>query len=201
MRIGIIGGSFDPIHNGHLAIARSALDKFSLIKVIFVPAYCPPHKTRPNLAPYEHRFRMVERALHDHPAFSISDIEAHAHCPFYAGDTITELKKEYGACHDYFFIIGLDALLTLIDPVKARTYPGICHFIATTRPGFQWNVLQKHIPTPWLPYIHINEMPALSFASSDIRERIRAGKSIEGMVPESVRDYIYTFKIYTSCFT
>ncbi|MCX8044584.1 MAG: nicotinate-nucleotide adenylyltransferase [Desulfobacterota bacterium] len=201
MRLGILGGSFDPIHNGHLAIADSARIAFNLEKIIFVPAYCPPHKARPFLAPYEHRFRMVERAVAGYPLFTVSDIEANESCPSYAGTTVEQLQKQYGRIHDYFFIIGLDALLTMIDYEKSKIRPGMCHFIATTRPGFAWDVLQQHIPEVFRPYIHINEMPALSISSSEIRDRVRTGKSIDGMVPDAVKHYIETFKIYTSCFT
>jgi len=201
MRIGIIGGSFDPVHCGHLSIADSARIKFRLDKVIFVPAYCPPHKSRPTLAPYEHRFRMLELAISQSPYFSISDIEAKGSCPSYAGSTVEKLSTIYGPTHHYFFIIGLDALLTLTDPSKSKMYPGMCGFIATTRPGFDWDTMQRSIPEPFRPYIHINEMPALSISSSDIRDRVRAGRPIDGMVPDSVRDYILQFRIYTACFT
>lgn len=201
MRIGIIGGSFDPVHNGHLAIADSARINFRLEKVIFVPAYCPPHKSRPSLAPYEHRFRMIELAISQFPFFSVSDIEAKESCPSYAGTTVEELKQQHGPAHDYFFIIGLDALPTLTDPEKSKIYPGLCSFIATTRPGFHFESLIQQVPEAYRPYIQINEMPANSISSSDIRDRVRNGRPIAGMVPDEVNEYIAKFKIYTTCFT
>jgi len=200
-RIGIIGGSFDPIHNGHLSIADSARLKYSLDKIIFVPAYCPPHKSRLILAPFDHRCRMIERAIANNPQFTVSYVEAKHRCPSYAGTTVKALKTEYGEQNEYYFIIGLDALPTITDLKKSRMYPGLCYFIATTRPGFKWEVMEKQIPISFRPYILINEMPALSISSTDIKYRIRSNQPIDTMVPVSVRDYIYDFKVYTRCFT
>lgn len=200
-RIGIIGGSFDPIHNGHLRIAETAKHKYKLDKVLFVPAYCPPHKARPTLAPYEHRFRMIELAIKEIPFFEVSNIEGHENCPSYAGTTVEELKKIYGTKCAYCFIIGLDSLLTLTDREKSHTYPGLCYFIATTRPGFNRKAVEKEVPREFIPYILINEMPAIAISSTDIKHRIRTNQPIDGMVPDTVRDYIITFKVYTSSFT
>jgi nicotinate-nucleotide adenylyltransferase len=200
-RIGIIGGSFDPVHNGHLRIAETAQHKYKLDKVIFVPAYCPPHKARPTLAPYEHRFRMIGLAIKNIPAFEVSNIEAHENCPSFAGTTVETLKTIYGSSCIYCFIIGLDALLTLTDREKSHTYPGLCYFIATTRPGFNRKAVEQEVPREFIPYILINEMPAISISSSDIKNRIRTNQPIDGMVPVTVKDYIFTFKVYTSSFT
>lgn len=200
-RLGILGGSFDPVHNGHLAIAEAARQRFSLESVIFVPSYCPPHKARPILAPFEHRRRMIELAVEPCPWFRVSDVESSGHCPSYAGITVEKLKQIYGVDHTYYFITGLDALLTLLDFEKSRTYPGLCHFIATTRPGFYWDTLRLQIPQAFHPYIHINEIPAIAISSSEIRERVRSGNSIVGMVPDAVRNYIEKFRIYRACFT
>jgi len=200
-RLGVIGGSFDPIHYGHLRIAESALRDFKLEKVIFIPAYCPPHKARPILAPFEHRSAMVRLAIEGRAHFEMSDIECRQSCPAYAGDTVAEIKKQYGRHYEFYFIIGLDSLLTLTDWDKAHTYPGLCFFIVTTRPGFTISSLEQDIPEKFLPYILTNEIPALSVSSTDIKHRIRSGLSIDGMVPDTVKDYIETFKIYTRIFT
>ena len=144
---------------------------------------------------------MVELAISSSLFFTASAIEAKEACPSYAGTTVEELKQQYGFEHDYFFIIGLDALPILTDPERSKTYPGLCSFIATTRPGFHFESLMQHVPGAYRPYIHINEMPAISISSSDIRERVRAGLPIDGMVPDCVRDYIVKFRIYTACFT
>ena len=200
-RIGILGGSFDPIHNGHLRIAEATQQRYSLDKVVLVPAYCPPHKARPILAPFEHRLAMLKLAVEDFPHFDVSDIERHGQCPSYAGDTVRRLKEVYGAHGTFYFIVGLDNLLTITDREKAHTYPGLCFFIATTRPGFSRAAIEKELPGDFLPSVIIHEMQAIAVSSTDIKHRIRAGASIDGMVPPQVKDYIHRFKIYTSCFT
>jgi len=189
------------VHCGHLRIAGGARDAFSLSRVIFVPAYCPPHKSRPVLAPFMHRLRMVELAIKGMPCFEASGIEGREACPWYAGTTVEELKKLYGPDCSYYFIIGLDTLLTMTDTAKSRMYPGLCSLIATTRPGQYMESLLQQVPPEFRPYVLVNEMPALAISSTDIRSRVRSGQSIDGMAPDSVRDYIRTFKIYTSCST
>ncbi len=200
-KIGIIGGSFDPVHHGHLSIAEATQQHYGLDKIILVPAYCPPHKARPILAPYEHRLAMLQCAIEEHPCFEVSAIEQGGSCPSYAGTTVEAIKKIYGADCSYYFIIGLDVLLTITNWEKSRTYPGLCYFVATTRPGFNRASIEQDIPKEFLPYILIQELPALAISSTDIKYRIRASQSIEGMVPEKVKQYIDTFKIYTRCFT
>ncbi len=200
-RLGILGGCFDPIHNGHLIIAEKAQTAFKLDKVVFVPAFCPPHKSRPILAPFEHRLQMIRLAIEDRPAFELSDIERHGTCPSYAGTTIERLKEGHNETAQFYFITGLDALPTLCNRLKSRTYPGLCRFIGTTRPGFNRAVIEKEIPPEFQPYVVINEIPALAVSSTDIKYRVRTNQSIDGMVPDRVKEYISTFNIYTQCFT
>jgi nicotinate-nucleotide adenylyltransferase len=117
-------------------------------------------------------------------------------CPTYAGDTIRHFQQQLGKSTDLFFITGLDALPAVINRDQSRTYPGICHFIAATRPGCDRGNIEKSIPPAFLPSITILEEPCLSISSTDIRARVKAGQSIEGMVPDAVRRYIYHHNLY-----
>ncbi len=195
-KIAIMGGTFDPIHLGHLKAAEVARKEMDLLKVIFVTAYCPPHKSVDEISPAEHRFAMVDLAVKDNPYFESSRIEMEQTCPCYAGDTIKALQKQYGKEWQIYFITGLDALLTIINWDKAKTYPGLCHFIAAVRPGYQKETVEERIPDDYLPFITILEEPSLSISSTEIRMRVLNNQSIEGMVPQTVQDYIYQNNIY-----
>ena len=196
-KIAIMGGTFDPIHLGHLKAADVAREELDLQKVIFVTAYCPPHKSADEISPAVDRFAMVELAVQDYPNFETSRIEMEQSCPCYAGDTIKAFQKLFGRKHQIYFITGLDALLTIINWDKAKTYPGLCHFIAAARPGYKKELVEKKIPGNYLPYITILEEPSLSISSTEIRMRVHNGQSIDEMVPAAVRDYICTNNLYT----
>ena len=191
-----MGGTFDPIHLGHLKVAEVAQARFSLAKVLFVPARCPPHKSIKDITSFEHRYKMVSLAIKDMPCFESSRIEMERSCPSYAGDTIESFKEKYGQDWQIYFITGLDALLTIINWDRARTYPGLCHFIAATRPGYSREEIAEKIPDVFLPYIDIIEEPRLSISSTEIRSRVRAHKPIDKMVPKAVRDYIVKWGLY-----
>lgn len=195
-KFGIMGGTFDPIHFGHLKIAEMIRLQFELEKVIFVPSHCPPHKSITDIAPVEHRYEMVNRAIAGNPFFEASRIEIERGCPTYAGDTIEAFKKMYGTNGELYFITGLDALLTIINRDRSRTYPGICRFIAAARPGYNKEEIGKHIPDDFQPSIAIVEEPALAISSTEIRRRVKARLSIAGMVPEQVKNYIIAHQLY-----
>ena len=191
-----MGGTFDPIHLGHIKVAQVARARSRLRKVIFVAAHCPPHKSIKDITPAEHRFAMVELAIKDIPYFESSRIEMERSCPSYAGDTIKAFKERYGVNWQIYFITGLDALLTIINWDRARTYPGLCNFIAATRPGYNRKEIEKNVPVDFLPYITILEEPSLSISSKEIRSRVRAQKPIDDMVPKAVKDYIFKWALY-----
>jgi len=195
-KLGIMGGTFDPIHLGHIKVAQIARARSRLRKVIFVAAHCPPHKSIKDITPAEHRFAMVELAIKDIPYFESSRIEMERSCPSYAGDTIKAFKERYGVDWQIYFITGLDALLTIINWDRARTYPGLCNFIAATRPGYNRKEIEKNVPVDFLPYITILEEPSLSISSKEIRSLVRAQKPIGDMVPKAVKDYIFKWALY-----
>ena len=191
-----MGGTFDPIHLGHIKVAMAARLRFHLRKVIFVAARCPPHKSINDITPAEHRYAMVELATKDIPYFESSPIEMERSCPSYAGDTIKAFKEKCGDNWQIYFITGLDALLTIINWGKSRTYPGLCQFIAATRPAYNRKEIAKRIPPEFVPYITIMEEPRLSISSTEIRSLVKAHQSIDEMVPEDVRNYIITRGLY-----
>ena len=195
-KLGIMGGTFDPIHNGHLAVAEVIRSQFALDKVIFVPSLCPPHKGLSDIASVEHRYAMVNLAIADNPFFESSRIEIDRPCPTYAGDTIEAFRKMYGKNRELYFITGLDALLNVVSRDRSRTYPGICQFIAAARPGFDKKEIAESIPLDFKPSITIIEEPALAISSTEIRARIKAHLTIENMVPAVVREYIANRGLY-----
>ncbi len=194
--LGIMGGTFDPIHLGHIHAAEQAQERFKLDEVVFATAYCPPHKSVDELAPADQRALMVELAVKDHPGFTASRIEFRRACYTYAGDTIDEFKELYGSKWEYYFITGLDAVLTIINWDRARTYPGISKFIAVLRPGFDLEKIKFKIPGEFENSIIFLENASLPFSSTAIRERVKRNESIKGMAPDSVREYIERHSIY-----
>jgi len=195
-KLGIMGGTFDPIHTGHLTVAEVIRSQFALDKVIFVPSQCPPHKGLSDIAPVEHRYAMVNLAIANNPFFESSRIEIDRLCPTYAGDTIEAFRKMYGKNWKLYFITGLDALLSIISQDRSRTYPGICHFIAAARPGYDSEAIEKSINPDFKQSITLIEEPALAISSTEIRERIKAHLPIENMVPAVVREYIANRGLY-----
>jgi nicotinate-nucleotide adenylyltransferase len=195
-KLGIMGGTFDPIHNGHLKVAEVIRSRFALDKVIFVPSLCPPHKGLSEIASVEHRYAMVNLAIADNPFFESSRIEIDRPCPTYAGDTIEAFRKKYGKSRELYFITGLDALLSIISRDRSRTYPGICQFIAAARPGYNRKTIEKSIPPDLKPFITIIEEPALAISSTEIRARIKNHQTIDHLVPEAVREYIANRSLY-----
>jgi nicotinate-nucleotide adenylyltransferase len=139
---------------------------------------------------------MVQLAINTTPYFSCSRIELERSCPTYAGDTIEAFKKLYGTDQEIYFITGLDALLNIVSRERARTYPGLCCFVAAARPGYDIRSVEERVPEEFRPYVAIVGEPALAISSTQIRQRVQAGLSIDDLVPDAVRDYIYAHGLY-----
>ena len=186
-RLGILGGTFDPIHLGHLRMAQVALGKMKLDKVIFVPANIPPHKNPRGLSPSDVRLKMVELAVRTNPHFEVSPFEVEKKGKSYSIDTVGHFAKAFPGVQ-IFFIIGYDALVGLHQWKAIDEILKIVEFIVVNRPGNFTNL--HHIKHSSV------RMPGMDISSSHIRQLVKQGKSIRALVPEAVREYIERNKLY-----
>jgi nicotinate-nucleotide adenylyltransferase len=192
--LGIMGGTFNPIHHGHLAAAEFVREEFKLDKVLFVPSGKPPHKHKGEIASPEHRWIMALLATDSNECFSVSSVEIERGGESYTSDTIVELEKIYGARSNYYFITGADAIAEISTWHKSENLPKLAKFIAVSRPGYKLDV--SKIDPRFRRGTYLIEVPALAISSTEIRERIRKGKTIKYLVPEIVEKYIYKNKLY-----
>lgn len=186
MRIALFGGTFDPIHNGHLTIAREAAQRYSLDRVLFIPAARPPHKSAATHAPYEHRYRMVELALEDESRFEASRLEASAQNS-YSIETIERVRSSL-AGHELFFLIGADAFAEIRTWHRWREVVTSVDFIVVSRPGGTYQV-------PDGARVHPLDGIDLPISSSAIREKLAAGE-LPADLPPAVLSYIQGNRLY-----
>lgn len=197
-RLGIMGGTFDPIHYGHLVAAEGARYEYRLEKVIFIPAGQPPHKPNIKLTDPWQRFEMTRLAVTSNPYFEEMPIEIERPGPSYAIDTVSEISRLFPGAQ-IFFITGADAVFKILSWKRVEELLSICKFIAATRPGYKLDEMWKKIGT--LPQdlkknIFCMEVPALAISSTDIRQRVREGRPIKYLLPEPVEEYIASNSIY-----
>ncbi len=198
-RLGIMGGTFDPIHYGHLVAAEMARSKFNLSKVLFIPSGTPPHKDRSDISAASLRYEMIERAIQDNPSFDISAIELERKGPSYTVDTLRVLRDLWPE-HDLYFITGSDVLREIFSWREVEEILLMTEFIGAARPGFDASdfllkVQQEHPETQGK--IHYLEVPALAISSTDIRTRVKDGQPIRYLLPEPVRLFIQEHGLYT----
>jgi len=199
-RLGVMGGTFDPIHYGHLVTAEAAAEEFGLEQVIFVPAGQPPHKPPGAVTEARHRYLMTVLATVPNPRFTVSRVDINRPGPSYTVDTLRELHARYGPGVELYFITGADAMLQILTWKDAETLFGLCHFIAATRPGFRLSRLESVLGPLMERYrdrIHPLQVPALAISSTDIRERVRTGRSVRYLLPDAVMHYIQKTGLYT----
>lgn len=199
MRIGLIGGSFDPIHSGHLVLAEQVREKLTLDQVVFIPSGNPPHKSKDAMTANAHRFAMVQAAIADNAYFRVSDVEMDPSHVHYTVNTIKRLKALEQGENDYFFIAGADALLDVEKWRSCEELLSLCTFVGATRPGFDLSVLQEevlHLTQTYGQPIELIEISAFDISASEIRERLFQGYSVRYMVPETVWTYIQTHGLY-----
>jgi nicotinate-nucleotide adenylyltransferase len=197
-KLGIMGGTFDPIHIGHLVTAEAVRNEFQLEKVIFIPAGNPPHKQGSQVTNSWHRYVMTVMATYSNPYFSVSPIELERQGPSYTIDTVKALLNDYGQQTEFYFIIGADTVCELHTWRHINDLFKLCQFVAATRPGSRCSVDQviDHFGTNGQNRIQRLATPELEISSTDIREKVRSGRSIKYIVPESVEMYIKKEGLY-----
>ena len=193
-----MGGTFDPIHYGHLVTAEAARYEYGLDKVIFIPAGQPPHKPNDKRTGPWQRFEMTKLAVASNPFFEESSIEIERPGPSYTVDTVQEIFRLYTGVQIYF-ITGADAVSEILTWRKVEKLLSICLFIAATRPGYKLDEMWKKIgilPQDLNKNIFGMEVPALAISSTDIRQRVREGRPIKYLLPEPVEEYLTSNNIY-----
>ncbi len=194
-RLGVMGGTFDPIHHGHLLTAEEAAVQFGLDEVVFVPTGQPWMKEERDVSSPEHRYLMTVIATASNPRFSVSRLEVDREGPTYTVDTLRELKDQHGGNVDLFFVTGADAVLEIFQWKDPDEILELAHFIAATRPGYDLARFEAEEPTRH-PNVSVMNIPALAISSTDIRERVREGRPIRYLVPEGVESYIEKARLY-----
>jgi len=218
MRLGLLGGSFDPVHNGHLAIAQQTREALGLDQILFIPTSHPPHKPNGSLAPARDRYEMVRLAIASDPSLAISDVEIRRPGKSYSIDTIRLLQQEYGAHTQLFFLIGLDAFLDFPSWRDPRTLLQLCSFVVLSRPGLSFRSFSTVSLLPPIPPSSLTDLdagrisqievslgkqrltclrlPPCAVSASDIRVRIRQGLPVANLLPPLVESYILRHHLY-----
>ena len=201
LRLGIMGGTFDPIHIGHLVTAEEACQQFNLDNVIFMPSGEPPHKDKRNVTAPDHRYLMTMLAVVANPCFTISRMEIDSEKTSYTVDTVRRFGDLYGSNLELFFITGADAILDITTWKDYKEILNSCSFIATSRPGYSLQKLREVLGSAFevvMQHIHLLEVPAMAISSTEIRRRVAAGKTIRYLTPRPVEQYIYKNQLYKS---
>lgn len=198
-KIGIMGGTFDPIHYGHLMLAEQIRASYGLDQIIFIPVGNAPHKQKHKPTDKMHRYMMTMLATASNPNFTVSDIEIKKKVITYAIDTIKDLKVFFNTPVELYFITGADAIILLDTWKSYRELVKYVKFIGASRPGVDELVLKEKIEELSLElgaHIELCSVPALAISSTDIRNRVCEGKSIKYLLPEAVENYICKEKLY-----
>ena len=190
-----MGGTFDPIHHGHLVTAEAALWRFTLDEVMFLPTGRPWMKADLPVSGPEDRYLMTVIATASNPRFSVSRVEIDRPGPTYPVETLQELRRQAEGDIDLFFITGADAMLEILEWKDPDEVLAQAHFIAATRPGYDLARFQERAPSSH-PNISVMDIPALAISSTDIRRRVAAGEPIRYLVPEGVQTYIEKSRLY-----
>jgi nicotinate-nucleotide adenylyltransferase len=197
LRIGVLGGSFDPIHVGHLSIAGEVRERLALSRMLFVPAGQPPHKLGKRLTDATHRLAMVRLAIERDPHFELSRVDIDRPGPCYSVDTVRLLIQAWGEGTQIYFTIGADSLAELPTWYRPEELLRLCQVVAVGRPGYcarPEDLADRFPDAPPVLYLELARLVDVS--STDIRRRVAEGRSIRGMVPEAVERYIHEHDLY-----
>ncbi len=213
-RIGIFGGTFNPIHAGHLKAAKDVQEKFKLKRILFIPSYIPPHKETSEVASPQHRLQMVKLATSLYPRFVPSALEIEAKGKSYSIFTLEKVKKLYPEAF-IFFILGIDAFLEIDTWKDYHKVLEQCFFIVISRPGYELKEAKEILGGRYKSRMYeaselcslkeevfssfkifLFDINSLEVSSTEIRSRIKQGRSIRGMMPEAVEEYIYRHRLY-----
>lgn len=216
-KIGLLGGTFDPVHNGHLAVANHVLEHLGLNSILFIPAFLPPHKNGHadghEITGFDHRLAMLQMATADNAHFNVSGIEAQRQEPSFTIDTLNILVQQLSEPTEMYFIIGVDAFLEIHTWKQYENLPGLIHFVIISRPAYSPDMVGQVISKYFGEYVYDQDfeiwrpqqaggnffllhMDPVHLSSTHIRENIRTNKSISGMVPATVEDYIKQQGLY-----
>ncbi len=198
-KIGIIGGTFDPVHYGHLILAEQACDGAKLDRAVFIPTKQSPFKMDSKAAPEKHRYAMVETAIFDNPRFSISDIEMKGPDISYTIDTLQACRLTYGTGARICFICGIDSFLCMESWKHAESIFKEFTIIVGSRPRYKdraRDILIRKLNNLYGTRIEKIHMPKIDISSTDIKKRIRDGRSIKYLLPADVEKYIDRYGLY-----
>lgn len=198
-RIGIMGGTFDPIHYGHLVLAEEVREVLILDEVIFIPAGQPPHKINDPVTNAELRLKMVLAATAGNPSFSVSRMEIDENSKSYTVKTLRKLKELLGDDTELYFITGADTLLDLKNWYALNEVLSLCTFVGATRPGYLPDLIvaeANRLKSEYKANIELIPIPGLAISSTQIRQRVNGHKTIKYLVPEGVEDIIREAGLY-----
>ena len=213
MKWGLLGGTFDPIHLGHLRCAEEVLEIFDLDRIIFIPASRPPHKVDACAASFYYREQMVKLAIEGNPAFSISDVENRREGKSFSVETVDYFLKRYPEDLELYFILGQDAFCQIQTWKNWEKLLLLCNFVVMKRPGYEdaglsgvisadfasqftYDEAARGFKGPGGRMISFQEVTLLDISASDIRRRLKERKSIRYLVPDAVRHYIFQNSLY-----
>ena len=192
MKIAIMGGTFNPIHYGHLISAEEVYDGLGFDFVVFVPSARPPHKDNRDIIDPHHRYMMTVLATENNPHFRVSRIELDRTGPSYAIETIRQFQVTYGSNAEIAWIIGADSLIEFTIWKDFDKLLDTCRFIATTRPNYDLSKAPANIYNR----VELFKITAVDISATEIRRRIRDGRTIKYLVPKKVEEYIYQHSLY-----